>query len=948
MVWIDEPPESAIENVCEFTGVPRNQAIARLKANNNEVDRAVSEFYDDPTSSKYTWDESAFGADRQGDSGDTGISFNIQGPDETGSYHNSAAPTRPPSRANNRSPLGRLTDLTAFQAAGAPSNVAQEDADLQRALAESAAESGIPPQESGIVGSDTTSKYFGPANRPDYEKDQWAMIPTKTEAAQVKPDVSPSARKRDPSAPAFLRSNKDSRLGALVSILHKIPMARNILLSSGKPAKSYGHNSEWWKGQSILKTEDLEALARNEEGFGTHPDFNEELHRLVAFLDSTERTYGTVDGLAETNAIDPNRGHGWGFIDYEDRLYECLAEENKDVPHFDMKPLVSTVKTQRITPKATLEEQSGQSSEDVTMGDSDGSDEGSAEQETKFSFLALPLNNNPWVNTLYDALDSIFWSHALGDESPLPAESHAAFLKTEVAEILTIRIDGSGLNKPCDVPAVLYVDRYLESRRDLAIQVQTEINKIRHLMNQEIGKWEKSLLTCKGEVGCLTEKWFGGKPHNARDCWQKLIETSEYVIERQRKSAIWRHVQGHLDQEIVPSMEDIWLLHTWSGPYELDEEEYKWKETLEQAIEVAKERLEDIDEGQERIKWRKEQCEHCLNHLSKRLTCREDEASTEFTETYITPSQPDFYRPEYWNPTHNYSLRGVATTNEITYVCTRREADLIDLDDQSESREQWWRLAYAAQDHNPVSVMKTDLESVLIAAGTESKNPLLIYATEKALEAAPLPLSDALRMFVRADNRSFQHDLAQEQTQAQSQTEGGDNRGNSSNEEATSLTTEAIRSVSFASPAKRKLSIASSNATYNSGGSRNLEMESFDGSDPFTDEDNAPRVSHQEYMSPTPQYNRLGGLVESLENCRTFENESPDMGRRELPDAIAYQGMEEMQTFNPDGMPSSKPLEMQERTGGPTPFITRPGNTESRTAPLDLMDMDIDSEHHEG
>ncbi|KAI1500966.1 hypothetical protein F5X99DRAFT_429071 [Biscogniauxia marginata] len=65
--------------------------------------------------------------------------------------------------------------------------------------------------------------------------------------------------------PAFLRQTKDHRVGAILSIFHKIPSVRNILLSCGRPSRNYGHNSEWWKGQPIFKQEHLAAMARGEQ-----------------------------------------------------------------------------------------------------------------------------------------------------------------------------------------------------------------------------------------------------------------------------------------------------------------------------------------------------------------------------------------------------------------------------------------------------------------------------------------------------------------------------------------------------------------------------------------------------------------------------------------------------------------------------------------------------------
>lgn len=52
------------------------------------------------------------------------------------------------------------------------------------------------------------------------------------------------------------------------------------------------------------------------------------------------------------------------------------------------------------------------------------------------------------------------------------------------------------------------------------------------------------------------------------------------------------------------------------------------------------------------------------------------------------------------------------------------------------------------------------------ACGIGSK-PILVYATDSAMEEAPEPLSDALKTFVKFDNRHFKQELAQaEQQQA--------------------------------------------------------------------------------------------------------------------------------------------------------------------------------------
>lgn len=172
-------------------------------------------------------------------------------------------------------------------------------------------------------------------------------------------------------------------------------------------------------------------------------------------------------------------------------------------------------------------------------------------------------------------------------------------------------------------------------------------------------------------------------------------------------------------------------------------------------------------------------------------------------------------------------------------------------------------------------------------------------------------------MFVRADNRSFQQELAQEQDRAQepatveAATEG------------VPLTAEAIKSVTFASPAKRKHSTGSSVATLGSRDSRDMNMIFSDEPDPFfDDDDNGPQTSHQEFASPAP--NKIGGLVEDLEKCRTEESDTSALGRRDATEPRAP--------------------EMQER-GGQMPFITRPSSNETQKAPVDMMDMDIEAAH---
>ena len=72
----------------------------------------------------------------------------------------------------------------------------------------------------------------------------------------------------------------------------------------------------------------------------------------------------------------------------------------------------------------------------------------------------------------------------------------------------------------------------------------------------------------------------------------------------------------------------------------------------------------------------------------------------------------------------------------------------MEMDDVTEPSDQWLRVSYDADDEqNVVLVEKVTYERVMREACGASSKPILIYATEAAVAAEPLPLSDALKTF---------------------------------------------------------------------------------------------------------------------------------------------------------------------------------------------------------
>lgn len=58
-----------------------------------------------------------------------------------------------------------------------------------------------------------------------------------------------------------------------------------------------------------------------------------------------------------------------------------------------------------------------------------------------------------------------------------------------------------------------------------------------------------------------------------------------------------------------------------------------------------------------------------------------------------------------WHPTHSYTLRGITNSHDVCYVCVRAEPDLMEVEGgegSSATRDQWWKLAYIADDEEPI------------------------------------------------------------------------------------------------------------------------------------------------------------------------------------------------------------------------------------------------------
>ena len=355
-----------------------------------------------------------------------------------------------------------------------PRYVETEDEQMTRAMAMSLNESqGLQGQETGVTDFDRPT--FGPAERESYDPSQWAMTVSGTQAQEIILDPDPSDRRRDKGSPAYLKPTpSNDRLAAFVKILHEIPLAREALLNRSHTIPDYGINAEWWAGTAIkiLRVVNLDQNVQDTYG----EDVLLETQRLMAFLDKTERAYGSVDVLANLLGMTAPVDKIGRFLQYWHDFTEQYA------PEADLKDVFMSKGVKREL------DDSGEFVEQC--------------------FHSLPVRVEQLLvdrgMSLYDALDELLWANMSNNEVYLE----------EVADVLTFEVSNPNANSSglgIDVPSVWYSDRYLESsivaakemrKQKMAVeerleQLENQRDKLTSLRRPGTGKIEASDLMAK-------------------------------------------------------------------------------------------------------------------------------------------------------------------------------------------------------------------------------------------------------------------------------------------------------------------------------------------------------------------------------------------------------------------------------------------------------------------
>lgn len=334
----------------------------------------------------------------------------------------------------------------------------QEERELQQAMAMSLnAElpgAGQSTQETGVVGSDNT--HFGPATRDHYEETSWALTLMEPQIREAQINPNPEERKRRDEEPAFIRPSEEAdRLSALITILHAIPLAREALLLRDKVASDYGFDPQWWNGQA--KNFSKAVSFESDESVGSD-DWHNILHetqRLMAFLDSTDRAFGSTEALSSlppVRGVDPDQNIARFFESWQNAAVAAT-------PNNQLATVFSSLVLKR--PLSVDEEPI----------------------DREFFTAQLPCDADS-CGTLYDVLDTSIWADRLG------MELDDVWID-RIGEVFTLQLSSSSPSRKSlgvKIPAVWYPDRYLDTHKEFAkdirtrrLEVYSEIERLQEL-----------------------------------------------------------------------------------------------------------------------------------------------------------------------------------------------------------------------------------------------------------------------------------------------------------------------------------------------------------------------------------------------------------------------------------------------------------------------------------
>ena len=375
----------------------------------------------------------------------------------------------------------------------------------------------LPTQETGVT---YDNKYFGPATQTNYDSEKWAMTVAESNTQEILLNPEPPDRRRTPGAPAFLKpTSTSSSLAPFLAILHSIPLAREALLHRESLINNYGRGSEWWDGTPIRA---LRIVNVDDEG-GAAPadDLIHETQRIMAFLDSTERAYGSADALVGLPSFNrTSEGLNTAFLVTWARATSAGLEERSLSNIFQSRGI--------MRPK--------------------GSDLPDKIEEM-YCFI-LELKDPDLVGkglSLYEAIDDFIAKNSKESDTFLD----------ELGEVFMFDIfnfTNNNRNLGISIPPIWYADRYLEGSIELVAQIRAEREdaqrSIHHLKTEieDITTYKQPGSTSNSDVGRLMTmlgSYFAnelGEPQTAES--MESITRSKVILEHMNN--LLANVESHV------------------------------------------------------------------------------------------------------------------------------------------------------------------------------------------------------------------------------------------------------------------------------------------------------------------------------------------------------------------------------------------------------------------
>jgi len=692
---------------------------------------------------------------------------------------------------------------------------------MERALANSRQGLAYGAQETGVV---TTSGNFRPATGTSYNPENWAMTLHGSsdvhETREIVIDVEAADRQNQDGQPRFFKQlPSGDYLPSLLTIAHSIPAAREGMLMRSCVQSSYGQDSDWWRGHAIR----MPRIVNTHDGSPVNPtqsedeDIVNEVQRLMAFLDASNRSYGCIDNLTAI-ATDRARREGWGSETVMDRTlrgWETAACALQGGPR-DLTGLFHS-----------------------TIGSTDPTDKSRQDLWSILLSVSEADRRRPGDLTLADIMDNAIW------DPDLPEADMHDIVMQRCADILAMRVvqDGSTLDKlGLVVPSSLFVDKYLADNIAVSRDIRKAIGATRQRLTQ-LEELHQNLSNIPQNSGA-----------GSLDALDMLQTTREQL-------------RGATRDAVVADYE--------ARGIELPDGALESSDAEAAANEAMAKQLDDL--------WSK---------INSKLKTLEDEKQ-KAQEMLSKLAQTNPQLPEGVEPKHQYTLRGVSTKPNVTYILRPKTLNIItdsmDISSDAAAPEpendpladpdappgwMWWRIEFDST-HSPGRIMKTEStqDDVLRAVELEHSSALLVYASDQAMNWPSDPkLPEALAEFVATDNKLFREEL--------------DGHGNSSG--MTSYGAGQVWSTVYNAGTVEQRSRAGSQGStmvnYDDGedsGHGVIEAQEMDEAPPYTIHDPSPWDYEDAKIKGSPDAHEIhledtqeNGAVESIESVKVMTDAS--------------------------------------------------------------------------